>query len=112
MDPEKHLAFIEKLFEKTKAGEIKWERYSKGELGSLASNQKSFSCVIGELNIDMLVSDDDEIIEFHIVHSEGTQDTKIEAESEDEYKAALRLAKYVYGQFDALGKAIDDFLNS
>lgn len=112
MDPEKHATFIEKLFEKTKAGEIKWERYSKGELGGSASKQKSFSCVIGAMNIDMLVSDDDEIIEFPIVHSGGAQAERIEAESEEEYKAALRLAKYVYGQFDALGKAIEDFLNS
>ena len=108
MTSQKFVAFMEKLLERTKAGQIKWERYS--EFSTWASSQKSFSCVIGTMSVTILSSEDLEMIEFVIKYDSSMPATSLDVEADEEQRIAKRLVNYLYDLFPNLEKSIDKFL--
>lgn len=112
MNPEKFVAFLEKLLEKTKQGRIKWKRYDPDpEWEAWASEEMSFSCIAGKMEITMLSGEDTDNIEFGITYDSSLPEVSLEASTDEEHQVALRLLNYVYNQFPNLEKSIDEFLN-
>lgn len=111
MTTEKFAAFMEKLLEKTKRGEIKWKRYSPTSFERWASETKSFSCVAGAMCVDMLSSEDFDSIYFNISYDKNVPTVSLTPDSDETSQIALRLATYVYNQFPNLEKCVDQFLN-
>ena len=113
MTAEKFIAFIGKLLEKTKSGEIKWIRCSLNPYDEIwASSTKSFSCVAGTMKVDMLSDEDSDSMRFYIEYDRRLPVTTWIPESDEERQISLRLVNYVYNLFPNLEKSIDDFLNN
>ncbi len=108
MTSQKFVAFMEKLLERTKAGQIKWERYS--EFSTWASSQKSFSCVIGSMRVSILSNEDLEIIKVVIIYDSSMPATSLDVKADEEQRIAKRLVNYLYDLFPNLEKSIDKFL--
>lgn len=108
MTSQKFVAFMEKLLEVTKAGQIKWERYSGRT--SWASSKKSFSCDVGTMGVTILSSEDLEEIEFIINYDPSMPATSLDVEADEEQRIAKRLVNYLYDLFPNLEKSIDKFL--
>lgn len=112
MTSEKFIAFMEKLLEKTKAGDIKWERYlTRNPSEAWACTTKSFSCIAGTMKVNMLSDEDADVIEFSIKYDDTLPISIWEIEGGRERQVALRLVNYVYNQFPNLEKSIDQFLS-
>lgn len=114
MTSAKMLAFIEKLLDKTKKGEIKWNRFSiKQSRDAWASVSKSFSCAAGGMYIVMLCDEELEYMQLRITYDRSLPNTELDMEEQPEEvrQVVKRLANYVYSLFPNLEKSIDQFLD-
>lgn len=113
MTAAKMIAFIEKLLEKTKKGEIKWSRFSISQSrDAWASLTKSFSCATGSMYIVLLCDEELENMQLRITYDRNLPNTELDIEEQPEevQQVAKRLANYVYSLFPNLEKSIDQFL--
>lgn len=112
MNSEKFVALLEKLLEKTKQEKIKWKRYDPDpEWEPWASEERSFSCNTGKMEITMLSGEGTDNIEFDITYDSSLPRASLEVSTDAEHQVALRLLNYVYNQFPNLEKSIDEFLS-
>lgn len=113
MTSAKMSAFIEKLLEKTKEGQIKWSRFPSRKNNDLwASDTKSFTCMAGNMDIVLLSDEELENIVLQIRYDRNLPAVEIDMEEQPEEvrRVAIRLVNYVYNLFPNLEKSIDQFL--
>ena len=111
MTPEKFIAFVNKLLQKTKNGTLEWSRCTSiPNYFQWASQLKSFSCIAGSMKISLFADKELDAIRFVIKYDNNLPATTLEPVSEDERQISLRLINYVYDQFPNLEKSIDEFL--
>ncbi len=110
MNSKKIIAFMEKLLERTKSGEIKWDRMDIHHQVGVQS--KCFYCSVGDMNIYLITLRGDSEEQFlRVSYDSKLPSSELKPANEDERVMLLRLFNYVYSLFPNLETSIDKFLN-
>lgn len=110
MTSEKFIAFMEKLLDCTKTGEIQWYRMNVHDQYGVKS--KCFSCSTGNMEICLITPKEDPENQFlRVSYDPKIPFSDLKPKNENEKVIMLRLFNYVYSLFPNLETAIDKFLN-
>jgi len=110
MNSEKFIAFVEKLLDCTKAGEIKWDRLKIHHEQGI--QDKCFCCNVGNMEVSIITPKQDSDSHFlRISYDSKLSSADLRPVTQEEQVILLRLFNYVYTLFPDLETSIDKFLN-